>query len=198
MNMKPGLFLWLRNLGHCLILFIFLYLFFWRLLVHRPLNFKQIFFNADWILIRAMTSSLRRPEKNINKRVLPTLHINEVGTSPLLQFWVSIRFVVQYLRLCSIFIQLLLWHAGTFHRMCSLYYIQILRPVNFNFKLNLYCIFFSFRISWCNGYRHRIWTRRYEFYSWTRLIAFHIALIPLGKVWIQLFALQLWVNSRAD
>ena len=30
------------------------------------------------------------------------------------------------------------------------------------------------------------------------LIAFHIALIPLGKVWIQLFSLQLWLNSRAD
>ena len=30
------------------------------------------------------------------------------------------------------------------------------------------------------------------------LIAFHIALIPLGKVWIQLFSLQLWVNSRTD
>ena len=30
------------------------------------------------------------------------------------------------------------------------------------------------------------------------LIAFHIALIPLGKVWIQVFSLQLWVNSRAD
>ena len=26
----------------------------------------------------------------------------------------------------------------------------------------------------------------------------HIALIPLGKVWIQLFSLQLWVNSRTD
>ena len=59
--------------------------------------------------------------------------------------------------------------------------------------------FISFtRCPWCNGYRHRIWTRRYEFNSWTRLIAFHIALIPLGKVWIQLFSLQLWVNSRAD
>ena len=31
-----------------------------------------------------------------------------------------------------------------------------------------------------------------------RDIAFHIALISLGKVWIQLFSLQLWVNSRAD
>ena len=30
------------------------------------------------------------------------------------------------------------------------------------------------------------------------LIAFHIALIPLGKVRIQLFSLQIWVNSRAD
>ena len=54
------------------------------------------------------------------------------------------------------------------------------------------------RCLWCNGYRHRIWTLRYEFNSWTRLIAFHIALIPLGKVWIQLFSLQLWVNSRTD
>ena len=42
------------------------------------------------------------------------------------------------------------------------------------------------------------WTRRDEFKSWTRQIAFHIALIPLGKVWIQLFSLQLCVNSRAD
>ena len=30
------------------------------------------------------------------------------------------------------------------------------------------------------------------------LIALHIALIPLGKVWIQLFSLHLWVNSWAD
>ena len=51
---------------------------------------------------------------------------------------------------------------------------------------------------WCNGYRRRKWTRRHEFKSWTRLIAFHIALILLGKVWIQLFSLQLWINSRAD
>ena len=27
---------------------------------------------------------------------------------------------------------------------------------------------------------------------------FHIALIPLGKVWIQLFFHQLWVNCRTD
>ena len=54
------------------------------------------------------------------------------------------------------------------------------------------------RCPWCNGYRRRKWTRRHDFKSWTMLIAFHIALIPLGKVWIQLFSLQLWVNCRAD
>ena len=51
---------------------------------------------------------------------------------------------------------------------------------------------------WCNCYRRRKWTRRQEFKSWTRMISFHIALIPLGKVWIQLFSLQLWANSRTD
>ena len=40
------------------------------------------------------------------------------------------------------------------------------------------------RCPWCNGYRRRIWTGWHEFKSWTRLSAFHIALIPLGKVWI--------------
>ena len=34
--------------------------------------------------------------------------------------------------------------------------------------------------------------------SWRKLIVFHMALMPLGKVWIQLFSLQLWVNNRAD
>ena len=41
---------------------------------------------------------------------------------------------------------------------------------------------------WCSRYRRRKGTRRHEFKSWMRLIAFHIALIPLGKVWIQLFS----------
>ena len=51
---------------------------------------------------------------------------------------------------------------------------------------------------WCNGYRCRKWTRRHKFKPWMRLIAFHMALISLGKIWIQLFSLQLWVNSRTD
>ena len=56
----------------------------------------------------------------------------------------------------------------------------------------------KWRCPWCSRYRRRKWTRRHESKSWTWLIAFHIALIPLGKVWIQLFSLQLWVNSRTD
>ena len=64
--------------------------------------------------------------------------------------------------------------------------------------LILNSILYSVGKSWGNGYRRRKCTRRHEFKSWTRLIEFHIALIPLGKVWIQLLSLQLWVNSRAD
>ena len=48
----------------------------------------------------------------------------------------------------------------------------------------------KWRCLWCNCYRRRKWTRRHEFKSWTRVIAFHIALIPLGKVWLQ-FSFQL-------
>ena len=54
------------------------------------------------------------------------------------------------------------------------------------------------RCPWCNGYHRRKRTRRPEFKSWTRQIAFHIALIPLGKVLIQLFSLQLCINIRTD
>ena len=67
------------------------------------------------------------------------------------------------------------------------------------------------RCPWCNGYRRRKWTRWYEFKSWPRLIAFHIALIPLGKdrlffslgeatslregkLWIQTFKLRLKID----
>ena len=65
-------------------------------------------------------------------------------------------------------------------------------------KMKMMIALLLWRCPWCNGHRHRKWTRQLEFKSWTRLIAFHIALISLGKVWIQLFSLQLWVNSRTD
>ena len=44
------------------------------------------------------------------------------------------------------------------------------------------CVYTVIYICLCNGNRRRKWTRRHEFKSGTRLIAFHIALIPLGKV----------------
>ena len=47
------------------------------------------------------------------------------------------------------------------------------------------------RCLWCNGYCRRKWTQWHEFKPWMRLIAFHISLIPLGKVWTQLFSHQL-------
>ena len=34
---------------------------------------------------------------------------------------------------------------------------------------------------WCHGYRRRKWTPRDEFKPLTKLIAFHIVLIPFGK-----------------
>ena len=39
---------------------------------------------------------------------------------------------------------------------------------------------------WCNSYGHKKETRRHEFKSWMRPFIFHIELISLGKVWIQL------------
>ena len=46
---------------------------------------------------------------------------------------------------------------------------------------------------WCNGYCHWKWKL---FKSCTRPFAFRLALIPLGKVCIQLFSIE--VNSRTD
>ena len=59
------------------------------------------------------------------------------------------------------------------------------RSYNDDNNNNYYYYDFIWRCLWCNGYRHRKWTRQLEFKSWTRMIAFHIALILLGKVWIQ-------------
>ena len=37
------------------------------------------------------------------------------------------------------------------------------------------------RHSWYSGYRQRKWARRTDFKSWTKPVAFHIALMPLGN-----------------
>ena len=49
-----------------------------------------------------------------------------------------------------------------------------------------------------NCYHYRTWNWWSEFKSWMRLLVFHISLMLLCKVWIHLYALQLWVNSRAN
>ena len=92
-------------------------------------------------------------------------------------------------------------HIRVYTCMCK----YLTHSVTYTWCLNIHEIHVTannsimpWRCPWCNCYRRRKWTRRHEFKSWTRLIAFHIALIPLGKVWIQLFSLQLWVNSRTD
>ena len=81
-------------------------------------------------------------------------------------------------------------------------YTKYISLLNYHFIKEEYSIFVAGFIyggaHGCSRYRRRKWTRRHEFKSYTRLIAFHIALIPLGKVLIQLFSLQLCVNSRTD
>ena len=77
-------------------------------------------------------------------------------------------------------------------------HIRYLRNCRFDHKSSGNNYHAVYRCPWCSRYHRRKWTRLYEFKSWTILIAFHIALIPLGKVWIRLFSLQLWVNCRTD
>ena len=66
------------------------------------------------------------------------------------------------------------------------FYFQVFVLTYFIIFLVLIC-YYLWRCPWCNGYYRRKWTCRHEFKSWTRQMAFHIALIPLGKVWILLF-----------
>ena len=94
--------------------------------------------------------------------------------------------------------------SKTLHKMCPWCNILIFLYV-YSILLNTGVVFSEitylqhlYICPWCKGYRRSKWTQRHEFKSWTGLIAFPIALIPLGKVWIQLFFLQLWVNSRVD
>ena len=54
------------------------------------------------------------------------------------------------------------------------------------------------RCLWYKGYWHKKLIQPLEFKSWMRLVAIYIALIHMRKVWIQLYSLQLWVNSRAE
>ena len=52
------------------------------------------------------------------------------------------------------------------------------------------------RLSWSNDYLSRKWTQRPGFKSGTRFLTFYMVLITFGKIRIQLFSLQLNVNSH--
>ena len=116
-------------------------------------------------------------------------------------FYSFYSFLVRYKYLFIVYFSFIFtpWSAGTARFTTRLLLLLLLLLLD---QLLYYTLFptscNSKKCPWCNGYRRRKWTRRYEFKFRTRLIAFHIALIPLGKVWIQLFSLQLWVNSRTD
>ena len=43
---------------------------------------------------------------------------------------------------------------------------------------------------WYNREHRRRWTQQPQIKYWTRLFAFHITLMPLGMVCIQLFSIQ--------
>ena len=89
----------------------------------------------------------------------------------------------RYLSFFSHSFSFILWSAGTAKP-------AILQVPFFSWLLLSLVFWPRLGEPWCNGYRLKKWTRRYEFKSLTRLIAFHIALIPLGKVWIQSFSLS--------
>ena len=70
-------------------------------------------------------------------------------------------------------------------KYCCLMFSHISTVLSYLWQIllvNIYMI--SLEATWYNGYRRRKWTRWQEFKSWTRLIAFLIALILFGKVWI--------------
>ena len=110
--------------------------------------------------------------------------------------WNLGRLALGHVVIIFIYINIYLWKLH--HPMSSVWH-QLSKPLHGEISLDMFIIFTNpWRCPWCSRYRRRKWTWRHEFKFWTTLIAFYIALIPLGKVWIQLFSLQLWVNCRAD
>ena len=85
-----------------------------------------------------------------------------------------------------------------------MYVLSIKKPIQKSLEtyrmhlINIYIYIYIWKHLWCNGYNcwKRIWCIQ-TFESWMKLFAFYIVLTPLGKVYIQLLSLQLWVNSRA-
>ena len=143
-------------------------------------NFRQFLFQLEFFkqLCCAWNSYYELLNKNIYYNWLYYYYI----TIFIIITWMSQKF-------CHILVSVTFW--------CIHHFVTYWHSTELSIK-RCTCVNKQNRCPWCNGYCRRIWTRWHEFKYWTRLIAFHIALIPLRKEWIQLFSLQLWVNSRAD
>ena len=111
-----------------------------------------------------------------------TIHFNMIEWFGLIVYFYDISIIIGYSMPNPLYTYIYIY----MYQIYMIWFGWVLWHIN-------YC-----RCPWCSRYCRRKWTRRYEFKSWTRLIAFHVTLMPLGKVWIQLFSLQLWVNSRTD
>ena len=133
----------------------------------------------------------------ITKRTRPCTNPFVTAPSAPITIGITITFMFQsffnslarsrYLSLFSLSFSFILWSVGTAKSAIR----QVLFLFYFHYFLFIYLFIYLFLLTiirsgrkcpWCNAYRRRIWARRHEFKSWTRLIAFHIALIPLGKV----------------
>ena len=141
-----------------------------------------VVFRVGWVHLQ-VTLSHRRPYSAISVLKNLILYAGEK----------YLRFNFRKFLIVCVAEFLRVWIYKILNKKLLLYSIVLYIGLTFmskqNFRMKHKCLYR--RCPWCNGYCRRKWTRRYEFKSWTRLIAFNIALIAFGKVWIQLFSLQL-------
>ena len=158
----------------------------WKTIKINNITIILIIFFSKWLNTLNDTAFLGQGGRrsNTNERtahILRTLRLELHHQIPYIGHYQVYLDVTSHIYLCSLLLSV---RQLVSFCICSYLYGQITRSYG--------------RWPYCNRYHRRKWTRRHEFQSKTRLVAFHIPLIPLGKVWIQLFSLQLWVYSRTD
>ena len=151
-------------------LFFFFFLFHLYLFDGVSIQYPQII--CKFPFLRAFKAFLGSQFNSVRHVVLPSF-LYQLGAYSMLN---SIPMPLPYLLLESFShqIQLMVFHwslSDSKSPQVSRTLLSILAVLN-----NVW------RCPWCNGHRRSIWTLRHEFKSWMRLIAFHIALIPLGKL----------------
>ena len=98
---------------------------------------------------------------------------------------------IPYIHIHNLSLSLSLSHTHTHTHTYIHIYITI------TLRTPPYIYIYIWRRSRCNGYYPRKETQWPEFKAWTGLFTFPMALISMGKLGIQQFSLQLWINSRA-